>query len=121
LDEIDYGDWTGRRFEDLRFDDAWNDWNERRSLCRPPGGESMCEMQGRIVSHIECLCDRYPSGQIILVSHCDVIRAALLHYAGRPLDAYHTFDIAPASVSALHFERQKALVLELDGARITLQ
>src|SRR5579884_831390 len=39
LTEIDVGGWTGLSFEQLADDRAWADFNRRRSLCWPPGGE----------------------------------------------------------------------------------
>lgn len=101
LDEIDLGEWTGRRFADLAADPRWQDWNTARSLTRPPGGESMGEVQARIVDHIERIRSRLCDGRAVLVSHGDVIKAALLHFLGRPVEAYHELDVAPASVSAI--------------------
>ena len=45
LDEIDFGEWTGRAFDDLAGGDAWDAWNSRRSEATPPGGESMAAAQ----------------------------------------------------------------------------
>src|SRR5947209_5293774 len=40
LDEIDYGEWTGRSFASLADDSGWIGWNAERGRIRPPGGES---------------------------------------------------------------------------------
>lgn len=101
ITEIDFGQWTGESFEALKHDPAWSLWNAERGRARPPSGESMGEAQGRIVDHMDHLRARYPGGSVVLVSHCDVIKAALLHFFGLPLEAYDHFDIAPASVSTL--------------------
>ena len=53
LDEVDFGDWTGRRFDELEGDPAWDEWNSARSSARPPGGESMAEAVARGVAGIE--------------------------------------------------------------------
>ena len=37
LQELDFGAWTGKRFDELHGDPAWDRWNARRSLNRPPG------------------------------------------------------------------------------------
>ena len=101
LDEIDFGRWTGLGFDELAPDPHWQTWNAARSTARPPGGETMAEAQSRIIDHVECIGRRLGHGQAILVSHCDVIRAALLHVLGRPLDAWSDIEVAPASVSTL--------------------
>ena len=55
LMEIDFGDWTGMRFEALAQDRRWTAWNTARGVNRPPSGESMLEAQVRIVTAMEKL------------------------------------------------------------------
>ena len=38
---------------------------------------------------------------VAVFSHGDVIRAAVMHYAGVPLDLYQRIEIHPASVSTI--------------------
>ena len=101
LDEIDFGAWTGRTFEALEGDPRWGAWNAARGLARPPGGESMIEVQARLLAHVERLREVYRDATVALVSHCDVIRALLLHALGLPAEAYGRIEVAPASVSRL--------------------
>jgi probable phosphoglycerate mutase len=101
LDEVDFGDWTGARFDALARDVRWHKWNTRRSRSRPPGGESMLNAQQRIVRHLEFLRRRYPDRTIAIISHAEPIRAAWLHYKRLPLDCWRDFDVAPASVTRL--------------------
>jgi probable phosphoglycerate mutase len=99
--ELDYGEWTGRSFEEVRADPRWQEWREQRSIARLPGGESMREVQNRIVTALLELHDRHPGGRILIVSHGDVIRAALLFALGTPLDLYHRIEIGIASLSTV--------------------
>jgi probable phosphoglycerate mutase len=99
--EIDFGDWTGRSFDSLEGEPDWIHWNESRSTARPPGGESMVEVQSRATRLLDRLQQDYPEGRIVLVSHCDVIKAMLASYLRLALDGLARFDIAPASVSVL--------------------
>lgn len=101
LDEIDLGDWTGRSLDQLRSDPCWQAWNATRSTARPPGGESMSEVQGRIVKHFNLVRTNHPEGRVAVISHGDVIKAAILFYLGLPLDAFDRFDISPASLSSV--------------------
>lgn len=101
LDEIDIGSWTGKSFTELEGDPRWRLWNEARGTTRAPGGETMAEVQQRMIAHLQDLCAAYPGGRVVLVSHADVIKAALLHVLRAPLDAFGSFDIAPASISTL--------------------
>jgi len=101
LNEIDFGAWTGMSFEALDADPLWSWWNSARSVSSPPGGETMIETQLRIVTAMEQLRRIYSGQAVVLVSHGDVIKAALLYYLGLPIDAYTRFDIDPASITTL--------------------
>ncbi len=101
LDEADFGAWTGQCFEDLAFDDRWNAWNCARSRARPPSGESMRELQERITGHLLRSARAKSCGSLVMVTHAEVIRAALLGQLGWSLDDYASLEIAPASVSVL--------------------
>jgi len=101
LDEVNFGDWTGRSFDALAGEPEWKLWNEQRSTGRPPGGESMGEASARAVAALEDMARDHPDQSVVAVSHCDIIRAAVAHYLGLSLDNILRFDIDPASVSRL--------------------
>lgn len=114
LDEIDVGEWTGRSFDALGADPRWGTWNNARSLSRAPGGESFAEVQARVVGHFEdCRASR-PGEGVAVVSHSDVIKAAVLFYLGAPLDFYSRMEISPASVTTLVIGDWGAKVLALN-------
>lgn len=105
LDELDYGEWTGRSFEELGQDIRWSRWNRRRGSARPPGGESMRSLQTRVVGHLEQLRNDHSAGTVIAVSHAEPIRAALLHYTRRRLDDFLSINIDSSSISTLSADR----------------
>lgn len=111
FDEIDLGDWTSRSFADLESDRRWTRWNVRRGASRPPNGESMWELQQRVVRHLEQLRTLQIPGPIVIVSHAEPIRAALLHYSRIPLDKFLSIGVDPASISTL--------VVDDDGIRVS--
>ena len=114
LDEVDVGDWTGRSFADLANDRRWQHWNRARESARSPGGESLRDVQGRVVSYMEELRAEWPHSHVLLVSHGDVIRAALLFYLKLPLWALDRIEIAPASLSSLVVGDWGAKILTLN-------
>ena len=99
LDEVDFGVWAGRTFADLDQDEGWRQWNSMRSMSRSPGGESMLNVQSRIVDLLEILSARAPAGRLVLVSHGDVIKSAVSYVLGLPIDAWPRLEIAPASIT----------------------
>jgi broad specificity phosphatase PhoE len=113
VDEIDVGLWTGASFSELAPDKAWQRWNENRSSTHPPRGESMEMLQRRVVKHIEQ--SRGHGGDIVIVSHAEPIRAALMHYLDVPLDRFDCVAIDPASISTITLEGTRARVSCLNG------
>lgn len=111
LTEIDVGEWTGCTFATLASDDRWHRFNTFRSGTRPPGGETMQEVQTRAVTALLALAEHYGAGVVVaVVSHADVIKGVVAHVAGIPLDLAHRLEIATASVSVV--------TITPDGARL---
>jgi len=111
LDEIDYGEWTGQSFDDLRGIAQWRDFNSLRSCTRIPGGELMIEVQARVLALMEILSWRHPAMTVALVSHADVIRGALAHCLGMPLDLVLRLEVSPASISIVAMQQYGPRVL----------
>lgn len=101
LDEVDFGYWTGKTFDDLNSDPLWQRWNSLRSLARTPGGETMLDVQQRAFAFVEALAADPGDRRLVLVSHADVIKAVVSHVLGLPADAWRRFDVAPASVTTV--------------------
>ena len=114
LDEIDFGAWTGMAFEALAGDADWAVWNSARGEARPPAGESMAEAQARVTGFARTLALAYPGEAVALVSHCDVIRAALAGWLGLPLGNALKFDVDPASISRVAIGDWGARVLSIN-------
>lgn len=101
LDEIDFGDWTGIAFERLHADPAWQSFNRFRSTAPIPGGETMLAAQARGLAAILRLLTAHRGGEIVVVSHGDVVKAVLAHFLAMPLDLMRRLEISPASRSVL--------------------
>lgn len=114
LNEIDFGRWTGRSFEELQPLPEWQRFNQQRSTVRIPGGELMLEAQVRGVATMEDLRSRHPDETVIAVSHADMIKAILAHYAGTSIDYLPRIEIAPASVSILSLEHWGDRIVRLN-------
>ncbi len=112
--EIDYGEWTGLELQELAELDRWRQYNFFRSGTRIPQGELMLEAQMRTVVTMEHLRNAHAGGTIALVTHGDIIRAALAHYAGIPLDLFQRIEISCASVSVIAVEDWGARILRVN-------
>jgi broad specificity phosphatase PhoE len=101
LDELDFGEWTGRSISSLAGDPRWRAFNEARGVTRIPGGELMGEAVERAMAELARFEREHPDGVVAAVSHGDVIRGVLLRCLGMPLDDVHRLEVAPASVSVV--------------------
>lgn len=112
--EIDFGHWTNRSFQELAGEPDFQRFNSFRSHTRIPGGELMLEAQARMVAGLGRLCAQHPGATVAVVSHADMLKAAVAHYAGIPLDLFQRLEISPASVSGLEIFEETARLLFLN-------
>ena len=101
LGEVRFGRWEGQPVERLRRRRLWRAGQIAPSTMRFPGGESPREMQARVVAELENLRARHPQQTIAVVSHADVIKAAVAFYIGLPLDLFQRLVVRPASLTVL--------------------
>jgi probable phosphomutase (TIGR03848 family) len=99
--ELGFGEWQGRKIADLKQDELWNRFNSFRSGTLPPGGELMMDTQRRIVGAMLRLRERHGDEYVALVSHADVIKAAVAYFMGIPLDLFQRIEISPASITII--------------------
>jgi probable phosphoglycerate mutase len=102
--ELDFGEWTGLTFDQVRAHDGWEAWRSCRSIAAVPGGESMRHVQDRAVGALLDLHRTHRDGTVVVVSHGDVIRAALLFALGMPIDAYSRLEVGLASISTIRVD-----------------
>ncbi len=114
LGEVQFGEWTGRTIRELEPDPLWQRYNAQRSSIRVPGGESMLEIQSRMVAACEGFGRDHPDSVIAAFSHGDPIRAALMHYLAMPLDFIHRLEIQTAAVSTIVLHDGGPLVLHVN-------
>ncbi len=112
--ELDFGEWTGATFDSIRADPRWEAWRTQRSIARLPGGESMRQVQRRAVDALLDINQRHPHQTVVVVSHGDVIRSALLFALGMPLDSYNSIEISQGGVSTLRIDAGGIRVLTLN-------
>jgi probable phosphoglycerate mutase len=111
LGEVRYGEWQGQKLKKLTgLKREWHAVQYHPGRFRFPAGESFLEVQHRMVAALETLAGRHEKEAIVVVSHADVIKLALAHYLGLPIDLFQRLSIATASVSTL--------TLEADGVRV---
>lgn len=99
--EVEYGRWTGRPLAQLARTALWKRVQQVPSSVRFPDGERLDEVQHRAVEALGRIAGTHPAGTAVVVTHADVIRLALAHFAGIHLDLYQRLAVAPTSVTAV--------------------
>jgi len=110
--EADYGEWTGGKLADLAKTDLWKTVQRAPSRARFPGGESLAEMQSRMVTALEAVVVRHPGELVVVVSHADPIKAAIAHYTGVHLDLFQRIVVSPASVTVFELSAHGAAMVK---------
>ena len=102
LGEQDFGDWTGKTYEELRFrfgDDYDKFWITPAKE-KPPNGENFIEVIDRVNECILECTQKFKGRDVICISHGGVIRAAL--------------------TTALKIEAERALSISVDNLSTTI-
>ena len=121
LGEVKYGKWQGRTLKSLRKLKAWSIIQHTPSLARFPNGESFPEAQARIVAELESLRQEYSGKKDIIacVSHSDMVKLAIAHYVGLPLDLFQRLVVQPASVSVLVVTKSHIQLARLNDTHLS--
>jgi probable phosphomutase (TIGR03848 family) len=101
LGEVRYGAWTDRPLRQLARTRLWRAVQTVPSGVRFPGGESLVEVQSRALRELERVARDHPRDTVAAVSHADVIKLVVGHFAGAPLDLFQRLVVEPASVCAI--------------------
>ncbi len=90
LNDIDYGAWTFRTFEDAKAQDPdlFAAWFATPHLVRFPNGESLQDLAARVANALRMVLARHRDEAIVLVGHDSVNRTLLLQLLDLPLSAY---------------------------------
>jgi broad specificity phosphatase PhoE len=99
---------------ELANDSIWSRFNTNRGTVSAPGGEMMIDVQARISKQLECLRLDHLGETVAVVSHADVIKAALMLYLNMPLDCHLRLEISPASVSVVELAEWGPRVLAIN-------
>ena len=112
--EFDFGEWTNRSMDSLEGDARWKSFNGFRSATPTHGGELMLEIQARFVRAMVKLRDDYPNQGIALFSHGDPVRAAIMYFAGTPMDFWSRFEISVGSISVIELGTDHVRILRIN-------
>ena len=114
LTEIGVGQWEGRYWKDLTEDIVRHNFYAMPQETRPPGGETLNEVQARAVSTVERAGACVGAGSLLFVSHADVLRAIVAHYLRVDFQTVRQMRFDHASLTALEVNGSAADLLFLN-------
>jgi len=116
LIDIDYGRWQGLSLKEAAEDDSklYELWLKSPHLVTFPQGESLEQVQKRVVSAVESLVPQHPGQSIVLVSHkvvCKVLFCSLLG-----LDTSHFWELQqdPCAINLVEFDENAVAIVSLN-------
>jgi len=119
LNDIDYGAWTFKTFEDARKQnpDLFAAWFATPQLVRFPNGESLQDLVARAANALRMVLTRHADETVVLVGHDSVNRALLLGLLDQPLSAYWRLAQDPCCLNEIDINAGKIFVRRVNETR----
>ncbi|MCF7789966.1 MAG: histidine phosphatase family protein [Prosthecobacter sp.] len=117
LMEIDFGDWTGSRWDEVQanFGVSAFDWLEIIETNGIANGEDIDVLKSRVRESLLRIINAHPHGKVAVFCHGGIIRVIIALLLGVPLAHLAHFNIEYGSISLVELlpERKHAVEIEL--------
>ena len=114
LMEVAYGDWEGMTQQEVRqrWPDHLEHWKKSPSTFQFPGGEDLEAASGRLYGFLQEQHARFDEDPrpIVAVTHCGLIRIAVLDACAAPIERFRQVRVEPGSA-------HRFLIQSLDANR----
>lgn len=116
LREVDFGDWTGYRWEGVQehFGVSAFDWLEIIEAKGIPHGESAAELEHRVKPALLKILQDNPHKRVAVFCHGGIIRVILSLLLGQPLRHMAHFNIDYGSISVVEVQPEKKHAFEIE-------
>lgn len=103
LNDLDYGAWRWRTYEDVRSESAelFALWFAAPHLVRIPNGDSLQDLVARVSNALRFVLERHAGETVVMVGHDSVNRALLLQLLDQPLAAFWRLAQEPCAISEI--------------------
>ncbi|WP_144512037.1 histidine phosphatase family protein [Bacillus sp. FJAT-22090] len=111
--ECSFGDWEQKTYNDLKENSQYRSWLDNPRQVAPPNGESMVEMENRV---LQAFLETVANGENpIIITHGGPIRFLLTKFADTNKDFWE-WEVPHGSVFTLYWTSKEAI---LEGKRCT--
>lgn len=103
LREISFGKWEGLTYGQVarNYPEEVKAWVESNGLIPPVGGESLRDLEKRLLGWFEPLVAEKPAGNILVVAHGGVLRLFLCLLLAVPIVKHWKFNLATGSLAVV--------------------
>ena len=118
LTEIDFGDFEGGTYEELKDLPSYRDWIRVGGLLAPPGGEDRLSFQTRTLEGFEKLLrelEKEGAGEALAVCHGGSLMVILSALTG---EEYYDFQVAPGEGYLVTLEREHERINAVSYRRV---
>ncbi|MBN1485733.1 MAG: histidine phosphatase family protein [Chloroflexia bacterium] len=114
--DVDYGDWTGRTPAEMEAEDPqrFQRWQSTPQQVRFPAGESLLDVQQRLLHMLELLAATHSEQTVALVGHLVVNRVLICTMLGLGLESFWCIGQDNGALNLLHYESGLGRVLLLN-------
>jgi broad specificity phosphatase PhoE len=116
LREVDFGDWTGLRWEGVKekFGVSAFDWLETLDAAGIPNGESAATLIQRVLPCLQQILTDNPHRSVAVACHGGIIRVILSILFDLPLSRMAHFNIEYGSVTVVEIQPEKKHGVEIE-------
>ena len=103
LRELNFGNIEGKTYKEIEnkfphyIDEMKNNWRHFKT----EGGESLTDLQKRIVKKIDKIKNEHQNKKILIVAHSGVIQSLISYYLFNNLDGYWKFKLDNGSITKM--------------------
>lgn len=114
--ELNFGVFEGLRMKDIEMQqpELYKELERDFINFRFPEGESLYDMNKRVVAAIEALVEEYRDNTVALVAHSGVIRCILAHYITGDINKHWSFKVEHCSLSVLELHEGFPVLTKLN-------
>ena len=126
LREMDFGKWEGLTLEEIKnnFDNGYSKWAKDVGVFVPPCGESMSEVQARVVRKIKEIGIKEDGKTVLIGAHSSVIRSLQGYIQNLPMEKMkNTPWVVNASLAEIDFDGENFYIFKYgyDGHLVGLK
>ena len=113
LREASFGLWEGLtepEIIDRGDEEKWNDYRADSVTHRPPEGENLDDICGRMLGVVEQIRRANPAGAVVVVGHGGSLRAILCDALGSPIAAWRRLTLSNACLNLIEYTERGPIV-----------